>query len=338
MDRVNLLKPSTTKFIIEVPVDPTLSKIDTNQVRIIPIGLGIFNKNQGSTDTSSTYYSSAIESSLSTSDRLGAGFNFTIGGTVNAAPLGIGATVNASTTINMGFQSTEVVDSISADTTNSELIVTKSTYKHYLLYHRKDRLRLNGDFMDALRELSNDVYRSELTSEAKLGKVMRFYDTWGTHYPLGATFGAMAWWETRITEREASEAVNKSQEIAIKINEGVIGPENKLGDTLKEVFKDSKTEARSVGGTSAPGDNKSVAPGDEPVPIKVDLRPIAELMTPQHFPGEPEIYINLRKDMLASLAYYIRTRQEDELIDIARRAHAGNMINDDRDMVVARAD
>lgn len=341
MDRINLLNDtsdeddaasfsaSKTKYVIEIPKAQGLFTIDTDTHKITPKAMGFIPKLQGSADTTSTFYSSAREAGRKSIDRLGLGIG--INGSIkgSASPFGVGVDVTVGLSLDIGFQSEAIKDMMAMNKSGKSLFITNSIYRHYLIYHKKDRMRLDKNFRTAVHKLAQDVKKegdSPTGNMAKLEHAFKFYKEWGTHYPLAATFGAMAWWEKEVTEKEVEEKLMQSESFKVSINNKDTGPENGVTDNLKELFSLTKGKARSLGGTSVSNEPGPVSAGDEPVPVEIDLRPIASLLTPQHFPEHPEVFIDLRKNMLRALPLYIRYEQDRAIVQLITSAKAGSLV------------
>jgi hypothetical protein len=270
--------------------------IDTNQLRVMPFDLAISNKNKGIKDSVSLLLSSSSEYAQAFTSRIGAGVNMQLSGSF----LGVGANY----TFAISGQYDNAVEQIANSTQDVHLVVTNSYVQHYALYHHKQYTRLNEDFQNAVRGLRQAT--AAMSDEERGQRFMSFHRDWGTHYCFGATFGAMGFWESRI-DKESTDLTNISRELAeIGINEGKTGIEDKLSERVGNSLSAENTRAVVIGGIQSPGSGDSLSPGDEPSPIRLELRPMFQLLTPQHFPNEPDIYLTLREQHRNGLANYVK--------------------------------
>ena len=65
-----------------------------------------------------------------------------------------------------------------------------------------------------------------------------------------------------------------------------------------------KTTFVAVGGNGS-WDQNGYSAGDDNYPILLDLRPISDLLNPMNFPGQPDIYVTVRKNLEAATRRYL---------------------------------
>ena len=302
MDPFNLFRNGVgrSNYLFARP-EQGLFEIDSNQVRIVPADLRISNLNMGESSAETYYVSNAAEYSQIVTSRMGAGVSGSVSvGTGAASPVSVQATVNMSIVL----QSEDSSELMTMETTNQDKMISVSTYQHYDLHHKKEMLRLDPEFRKALLQLHTNCKSSDRNTRQVF--LDEFFNEWGTHFVFGGTFGAIKWSE-RTIEQETVQSINKqSWDQYISINEGRTGSQESFSSSLTETLKSIREKTRSVGGKSAGDSNSPAGPGDEPAPISLDLRAIADLCSPQFFPENYEIVTKLRDWINVGYTTYLR--------------------------------
>lgn len=288
MDPWNLFDTGvqTNEKVLEPPAD-SMFELNKSEQLILPYDLGVVQSHLGLESTTSTLVSSASEYNQVAAGRIGGGFSgsFTVG-TGSASPVSASATVNLSVVVQ-----SEVLQELSGQRSQTtEKIIRDKWTKKYALYHKKDVMRVSDAFGMALRTLHARCMNA--TPEGRRELVFDFYDKWGTHYPFAMSFGSLELSETEITDNLLSEASKEDVVFDVAVNDGKTGNTTSNKTSKIDQNKDSNTTVRSFGSEA------------EPVPISVDLRPLFELLTPQQFPDEPQLYVELRHQLGGLLENY----------------------------------
>lgn len=148
---------------------------------------------------------------------------------------------------------------------------------------RKDKIQLSDLFKQEVRKLSSDY------ADYKL-----FFETFGTHYPLSTLYGGMAYYEEFATMDKVGSAISKSNSFSVSGSAPVKGVEvaaevgysNSDSSRMAEMQRQENAKFITRGGyTGANFDQWQLSDTESKslVPIKVDLRPVWELVWPRKF-------------------------------------------------------
>jgi hypothetical protein len=175
-----------------------------------------------------------------------------------------------------------------------------------------DRLECTfGDhFVDGPSIRGKPPYRVTMLRSRYL-RYEKIFDAFGTHYTHSVTYGGMAVGEMFHTETEKSTMFGSSFSIhatASAAFEGFGGGlsggyDSKQSDTLSNMVANDRVKFRTYGGSLSKGQGWAMARGEE-VPLKLDLRPIHELLSPIFF-DDPYIWKQLREEMNVAYIIYI---------------------------------
>ncbi len=166
--------------------------------------------------------------------------------------------------------------------------------------------------LDKANATLSDQFRQAVESLKRSGSYSQFVESWGTHYPHGVVYGAKGVKDISITEKSVSESKQSTQEIQASIKAAVDGTFARGGGELSGKYgRDTKngsgnsteleiTKSFSVGATGGV-DGLSCANLDEVTPIRLDLRPLDELLTPPFF-DDPEILTRVREGLKQAIA------------------------------------
>lgn len=313
MDGLNLFNSGVNRkdnFLFASP-EKGLYEINANQFRIIPVDLEISNSNMGDSRTDSTIISNSEEYSRAITKRIGGGVNGSISASAKAGFLGSGVEVTGTVNMHVVAQGENLDESVSIDSSTTEKMVSVSTFEHYDLYHQKDRTRLSKGFRDELLNLYQKCKGA--SAGEKKQYLNQFFNNWGTHYVFGGTFGAIKWAERTLDQTQSSELIRDMWGSSLKVNDGDTGRQNDTSNKLTNAFTKGTLIVRNVGGNSASDENSPAGPGDEPAPIRLDMRPVAELLSPQYFPNNPQIYQQLREWIELAYPQYLLDQFESKL-------------------------
>jgi hypothetical protein len=73
---------------------------------------------------------------------------------------------------------------------------------------------------------------------------------------------------------------------------------------MKGTMAEEKVTFVAVGGNGS-WDQAGYSAGEDHYPILLDLRPISELLNPMNFPGQPEVYVTVRKNLQVAIERYL---------------------------------
>ncbi len=174
--------------------------------------------------------------------------------------------------------------------------------KKYALVVDHPYVTLSDDFIDAV----DDALRYH-----RYGALLKRF---GTHYPYAVTYGAMARMTQSFDKTAYIERAQKMEGFAWNGGASIYGAG---GDVQESTRRGTGTgSSGSIGnegvtfvgvGGNGSWDHNGFAAGDTPVPILLDLRPVSELLNPMNFPGEPEIYDRVRRNLERAIAHHIQT-------------------------------
>ncbi len=284
-------------YLFQVP-SPKQYALDVSAVALIPYNLQYRGIHESEASQALTVVRNSKEWRKLTVDRLGGSGNFSV--TVEAKPFGIGTSGTVSS--ELGAQAEDVLEEASLNATESAKLVSTAERLDYGLAHRPGLSSLSPEFRAAVWDLWR---RIRSAPDDASSSAFEFYRTWGTHYALGLTMGSIAWYEKTITKEEREQESTKSTNEYTIRGQGQSGEETKLSKKLKDVTNDEEWSYRSFGGSSVTVDGTgTLSEGPHAVPVLADLRPITQLISPEHFPGAPEIYVRLRDVLALALPDY----------------------------------
>lgn len=157
---------------------------------------------------------------------------------------------------------------------------------------------------DAFIEAVEDAHRKH--------RYQALIDRFGTHYPYAVTYGATARMTMDLDEESYANRQSQSESFSANAGATIFGVSGEV-NMSEQAGKSSGTEGRmanenvsfiAVGGNGS-WDNNGYSAGEDQYPILLDLRPISELLNPMYFPGEPQIYVTVRKNLEAAIARYL---------------------------------
>lgn len=175
-----------------------------------------------------------------------------------------------------------------------------SRSKQYALVVDHPYITLSDDFIDAV----DDARR--------YGKYHEIIEKFGTHYPYAVTYGAAAKMTQTFTQESYTEIAQQDTSFGASGGGTVYG----IGGMVdyRESISDRSTMSGSIGNTGATfvavGGNGSwnesgYSAGNVPYPVLLDLRPLDELLNPMNFPGEPEMYTTIRRNLKNAIREYL---------------------------------
>ncbi|MEZ6015261.1 MAG: ribosomal protein L7/L12 [Planctomycetota bacterium] len=313
MDPWNLFESGvgTDRNVLRAPTADQMFLLNKSEQLIMPYDLEVLQSQLSLDNSTSKLVSTASDYNSALTSRIGAGVSGSVTvGTGAASPVSASGTVNMSVVV----QSETVRELARQDSASTEKILRSKWDKKYTLLHRKEVTRISDEYADALRTLQAEC--SGASPDAWRRRAFAFFDTWGTHYPFATVFGSLELTETTVNDEMRMASVNQQGSFEVTINEGKTGATGaeKAGSTSS--LKTGTTLVRAFGTEQAP------------VPIAVDLRPLHDLLTPQQFPHEPQIYIELRH-LLGNLLNEYRAQRLTDAVDAlppAQRARASSAL------------
>lgn len=199
----------------------------------------------------------------------------------------------------------------SATSTNSVQFFATAWQSKYWLSLDKKHAKLSQGFRDFVFKPRN--FKSE--SEGK-----RFFELVGTHYPLAVLYGG------RIYKDETIESSSYAKSLATEwgIQGEVKGSGYGVSAAIKGGYSENKSQSKfnstelskircaAIGGGSANDFASWTLEGSKDlVPIRVELRPIYELIRPEYFPNRTEIEVQkMRQELQAAYLTYIGNRRK----------------------------
>ena len=160
------------------------------------------------------------------------------------------------------------------------------------------------ELSDAFIEAVEDAHRNH--------RYQALIQRFGTHYPYAVTYGATARMTMDMDETSYANRLSKSESFSANAGLTVFGVGGEVnmseqaGETTAQEGRMVNEQVRfiAVGGNGS-WDNNGYSAGEDQYPILLDLRPISELLNPMYFPGQPEIYVTVRKNLEATIRRYL---------------------------------
>ena len=157
------------------------------------------------------------------------------------------------------------------------------------------------------------VFDARNAEPGNTAAIDRIVERFGTHFPYAVTYGSASKLVRTFTEagmerrRESAEGFEESGGASLF---GVSGNFQSIRDEAEAEAQSlgrsmERVECVAVGGIGSTS-CESGATGDTAYPILLDLRPLDELLTPIHFPGETDIYGRVRTLLKARIIEYLK--------------------------------
>ncbi len=199
-----------------------------------------------------------------------------------------------------GFSSTKESSESMSNSKTVAQAVGYSRHKKYALVLDHPYAQLSDAFIEAV-----DEARDSFRYQALINK-------FGTHYPYAVTYGATARMTHDLDASEYSQRASQNSSFSANAGATVYGVEGSVNVSKQSgtstgssgTMSDEKTTFVAVGGNGS-WDQNGYSAGDDNYPILLDLRPISELLNPMNFPGQPEIYVTVRRNLEAATRRYL---------------------------------
>jgi hypothetical protein len=213
----------------------------------------------------------------------------------SGAPLGVPVSASA------GFETAKSTMSSMTHSSSVAEAVGYSRTKKYALVVDHPYIALSDNFIDAVEDARRDL------------KYQALINKFGTHYPYAVTYGAAAKMTQSFSEKSYAKRVREEQSFKAEAGASVFGVggsahfSNMQGRETGESGSMGSEGATfvSVGGNGS-WDQNGYTAGETPAPILLNLRPIYELLNPMNFPGEPEVYQTVRRNLKRAVEAYIQ--------------------------------
>lgn len=167
-----------------------------------------------------------------------------------------------------------------------------SRQKKYALVLDHAFTELSLDFIDAVGRAQREH------------RYQALIDQFGTHYPYAVTYGANARMTMDLDEDAYATRIGESSSFSASAGATVYGARGEVNVSeqasqstgMKGSMANEKVTFVAVGGNGS-WDQNGYSAGEDHVPILLDLRPISELLNPINFPGRPDIYVTVRRNL-----------------------------------------
>ncbi|WP_172970273.1 MAC/perforin domain-containing protein [Erythrobacter sp. THAF29] len=182
----------------------------------------------------------------------------------------------------------------------SSIMLGLARHKTYTIVLDQPFVRLSEDFVAAVE----DVRRH--------GRYDEFIAKFGTHYPYAVTYGSAGMAVREFNEETVSNWNADDNKASVNAKTAIKGVGIEANGTKFEANESSNSflaqssykNFKAIGGTGS-WDESGHATGSVPAPILADLRPIYELLNPLNFPGEPEVYTEVRAGLRNAIDAYL---------------------------------
>ena len=146
-----------------------------------------------------------------------------------------------------------------------------SRQKKYSLVLDHAYSELSGSFLDAVENARRNF------------RYQALIDRFGTHYPYAVTYGANARMTMDLDEDGYATRIASSSSFDANAGATFYGASGEVN-------------VSEQAGYSA---------GEDHYPILLDLRPVSELLNPMNFPGEPEVYVTVRRNLQRAIERHL---------------------------------
>ncbi|NGX16350.1 MAC/perforin domain-containing protein [Wenzhouxiangella sp. XN24] len=278
-----------------------------DQRRVVPLGLKLVKEETQGTVYYSTNVSSEREYQAMTQSTFGNSTRIGISGQVGPGGRDGGrtASVNAEAGIGWGAASARQQFSSLRNSGSVAEEIGYMRFKKLALVLDPTYARLTDRFIDAVADAQ------------RYGDFRELLDRFGTHYAYAVTYGAAGEMRQRITaqaferRRQSTTSSSSNERVAFIVGEtsAYRASETQSAASFRETNEYGERTFDAVGGNGS-WDQNGFSAGDAHYPILADLRPLSELLNPINFPGQHEIYIDLRRDMDVAIQEYLRSKAD----------------------------
>jgi len=275
-----------TKAEVFAKVDP--KKYYITERRTVPIGLSLVQEvSQGAVYRKSL---ASSEREIQQTVQHAFGANLQGAGVMGGVPVAASAGFDASRSAMNGMRQSQSVAQA----------IAFSRSKQYALVVDHPYITLSDAFVDAVEDARRH------------GRYETLIERFGTHFAYAVTYGAAAKVTQSFTEKSYTERA--SRDVGFGVNGGAsvfgIGGSAHVSKLTGKSTSTSGTIGNegatfvAVGGNGS-WDQNGYSAGTTPYPILLDLRLLHELLNPMNFPGEPEIYVTVRRNLERAVSTYL---------------------------------
>jgi hypothetical protein len=280
------------KYEVFAQVDPKHYFI--TEKRTVPVGFSLIQENSQGNIYRKTLMTSSEEIQTTQSHTLGGNLNVPV----------------KKAMLNVAVEHTKKTMESMKESESVAQAAGYSRAKQYALVVDHPYITLSDDFIDAVEDAR------------RYHKYQALIDKFGTHYPYAVTYGAAAKMTHSITASEYQRLASEQTIVDARVGVKGRGPgKDSPGGSVHyngnwETFWGESGSSSQEGSTfvavggNGSWDQNGYSAGATPYPILLDLRPISELLNPMNFPGEPEIYDRVRRNLERATAYYLETHAE----------------------------
>jgi hypothetical protein len=175
-----------------------------------------------------------------------------------------------------------------------------SRQKKYALVLDHAYTKLSPSFLDAVENARRNF------------RYQALIDRFGTHYPYAVTYGANARMTMDLDEDGYATRIAESTSFSANAGATIYGASGEVNVSeqagkstgMKGTMAEEKVTFVAVGGNGS-WDQAGYSAGEDHYPILLDLRPISELLNPMNFPGEPDIYVTVRRNLQTAIERHL---------------------------------
>ena len=194
--------------------------------------------------------------------------------------LGVGIGMGKESLLDCSFENTKTSGvQLSVD---QSLVINKNVTRSHAVVLERQWLELSSDFLvgqDGLKDALAAITSATVPAPSgQYDKLFSLFDSWGTHYPNAITYGFATYGMAFIDEIGAAQmtASTSDNKIAIGVPiEEVMGKASIGWSNEKSANNETKTRSERYTG-------KTVGSEPHAVPLKLDLRPIVDLLQPPY--------------------------------------------------------
>lgn len=214
--------------------------------------------------------------------------------------------------VSAGFNYAKETSSSMESNQTKARAVGYSRQKKYALVLDHAYTELSDSFIDAVEDARRNF------------RYQALIDRFGTHYPYAVTYGANARMTMDLDENGYASRIASSSNFSANAGATVYGATGEVNVSeqagkstgMKGSMADEKVTFVAVGGNGS-WDQAGYSAGEDHYPVLLDLRPISELLNPMNFPGEPEVYVTVRKNLQASIERHLASFPKKDPISVA---------------------
>jgi len=214
--------------------------------------------------------------------------------------------------VSVGYKETHESGQTELNSNEQTAVFGEKVVQKYWLTLDKRRVALNAPFRAAVVKLAGENFDDQTL-------VHRFFDNYGTHFPLGVLYGGRCFHEEYVSRgtvmKGLTQALSKETTVGIKgkvvevaLSAGY-GTQNAAKATTVNELRNLKV--RTIGGTGTTFDSFDVTSANDAVPVSLALRPIHELLRPEFFPEINPATLGRLRDSLNNRLVTLMSREAD---------------------------